>query len=196
MTDWFRNSDWNDDISAAFETKLARARGQKAQYLSLQGFYLIANRPLVARALLERAVALDDEFETPRALANLAMAQLALGDVDAALDTYELGLHRQLVDPRNVAIQAADYAFLVGYFSRVERLAIALPIAEAMPEDSLFGPDPQIDASKALLFEIAGRPERARAYAARALPQVEHLPEVAALGIAISDLKIRLERLI
>lgn len=43
MTEWFRNTDWNEDIKDYFELKLKRARGSysKAQYLRIQAGYLL-----------------------------------------------------------------------------------------------------------------------------------------------------------
>ena len=96
-------------------------------------------------------------------MAYLALAQLALGEVDDALDTYEAALERQLAQPRNIAVHPADYAFLVGMFDRTDRLPVAVPIADALPDDGLFGPDPQVLASKALVFALAGRHEDAAA---------------------------------
>lgn len=192
MTAWYRNEDWSDDIAADFEKRLARSRHQKAQNLSLQGRHLIAKRPDVARSLLERAIDLRDEFETPRALGGLALTCLALDDVDGALTAYEEALKWQLGQPNFIAVQPVDYLFLVGFFSRHDRLAAAESIADAMPDEGVFGPDPQIYAAKALVFGLAGRDSLARNYAVRALPLMEEMPDVAALGIDIGNLRRRL----
>lgn len=195
MTDWYRNTDWSDEIAAHFESRIARGRTQKAQHLSLQGHALIARHPDVAEGLLERAVAMDDEFETTRALAFLAQARLALGKVDGALEAFEKGLERQLAQPNIIAIQPADYLFLLGYFEREDRLPAALPIAEALADDGVFGPDPQNFAAKAMVFALAGRADEAAAYARDALPLMEWMPETAALGIDLGVLRRRLETL-
>lgn len=195
MTEWYRNTDWSPEIAKAFEARIARGRTQKAQHLSLQGHALIARHPEVARGLLERAVATNDEFETPRAMAFLAQAQLALSQVDAALDTYEAALERQLAQPNIIAVQPADYLFLVGYFQRAERLPAAEPLADALQDDGIFGPDPQTLAAKALVYALAGRAEAARGPALAALPLMEGMPDAAALGIDIGELRRRLEAL-
>ena len=111
MADWYRKTEWSEVIAAEFETRLARSRTQKAQYLSLQGQALIATNPRVAVGLLERAVALNDEFETTRAAGYLAQARLALGEIDGALAAYEFALGAQLRQPNIVGGAAADYAF-------------------------------------------------------------------------------------
>jgi len=193
MTAWYRNTEWNDEIAADFEKRLARSRHQKAQNLSLQGHALIPRHPKVARDLLTRAVAFDDPHETPRALAFLALAHLAHGDIEGALASYETALERQAAQPNLIAVQPADYLFLIGVFRRAERLPAALPIADAMPDETLFGPDPQVHAAKALVYDMAGRGDEARAYAALALPLMETLPDATALEIDIGRLRGRLE---
>ena len=193
--EWYRNTEWSDEIAADFESRLARSRHQKAQNLSLQGLHLIPAHSHVARDLLKRAVALDDQFETPRAMANLAKAHLALGDVDAALETYEAALERQLEQPNFIALQPVDYIFLVGVFARSDRLPAAEPIADALPDEGIFGPDPQVFAAKALVFAMTGRDDDARRNASRALPLMADMPDVAALGIDIADIRRRLRKL-
>ncbi len=195
MTEWYRNTDWNEEIAADFEKRLARSRGQKVQNLSLQGYHLLAKHPAVARTLLERAVAMNDPFETHRALSFLALAHVACGDIDLALDLYEDALKRQAGQPGFVAVQPSDYLFLVGMFQRADRLATALPLADMLPDEGMFGIDPQSFTAKALIMALADRGEEARRYAQLALPFIRSLPESAALGLTIADVRSRLERL-
>ena len=195
MTAWYRNEDWSDAIAADFERRLARSRHQKAQNLSLQGYHLIARHPAIACELLTRAVEIGDDLETPRALGFLATAHLALGEVDDSLAVYERAMELQICNPRIVAVQPADYMFLVGVFDRSDRLEIAEPIADALPDEGLFGPDPQVFTGKALVYQLAGRTEDARRYAALALPLMEDMPDAEALGVDIGELRCRLQKL-
>lgn len=195
MTAWYRNEDWSDAIAGDFERRLARSRHQEAQNLSLQGYHLIPRHPDVARELLVRAVEIGDVFETPRALGFLATAHLALGEVDDALVAFERAMELQIANPRIIAVQPADYMFLVGVFDRADRLEMAEPIADTLPDDGLFGPDPQVYSGKALVYQLAGRTDDARRYAALALPLMEDMPDVTALGVDIGDLRRRLQEL-
>ena len=195
MTDWYRNTDWSDEIGEEFERRLARSRSQKAQSLSLQGYALIPKHPDVAQSLLMRAVAIDDEYETARARGFLAMAQLAIGDIDAALRSYESALDLQTRQPNIVAVQPADYIFVVGVFERQDRLAAAELIADALPDEVLFGPDPQLFAAKALVYALIGRTKDTDRYAHLALSLMADMPDTSALGIDLKNLKGRLQKL-
>ena len=195
MAEWYRNEDWSEAIAKDFERRLARSRSQKAQYLSLQAYHLLARHPDVARDLAQRAVDLNDEFETARALSFVALANLALENIDGALDAYESGLRYQMDHPGICAVQPVDYAFVVGIFGRTDRLPAALPIIEALPDEGVFGPDPQISAAKALVFALAGMEGQARYHAAQALRLMKEIPEVASLGIETGELRGRLAML-
>jgi tetratricopeptide (TPR) repeat protein len=195
MTDWYRNSQWSPAIAESFEARLARSRSQKAQYLVLQGMALVPKHPEIAASLLRRAIDLDDPFETVRALATLAQAHLALGNVEGALEAYEAALERQIAQPNVVAVQPADYLFAIGYFRAESRRPVAVAIADAMPDDGIFGPDPQIIAAKAMVFELACRRAEARAAAARALPMFEGIGDAEALGVNIAELRSRLKEI-
>ena len=101
----------------------------------------------------------------------------------------------EVEQPNVVAVQPVDYVFLVGVFRRVDRLGVALPIVETLGDEGMFGADPQLDAAKALVFDLARRADDAAKYAARALPQLEGMPDVSALGIDIAELRDRLTAL-
>jgi tetratricopeptide (TPR) repeat protein len=192
MTDWYRNAEWSPTIADEFETRLARARTQKAQYLTLQGIALIPAHPGVAADLLQRAAAMGDSFDRVRALAALAQARLALGDPEGALEAYEAALELQVAQPQMIAAQPADYLFVIGYFGSLGRLSGALLMADAMPNEGIFGPDPQILAAKAMVFDLAGLTAKARAAAADALPLFERLGDAEALGVSLADVRCRL----
>src|SRR5690349_22700680 len=96
--DWFRNTEWNESVALAFEQKLKRAR-RKSQYLRIQACTLARHDPKVALELLERYFALGDDFDHAQAYVDQANAYLALGDVDAAIRSYESALERERAFP-------------------------------------------------------------------------------------------------
>ena len=129
---WYRNRDWSPEIEAEFEKRIARGRSQKAQHLMIQGMALIPRHPDVAARLLERSIALDDEFQLNQAYCQLALARLARGDVEGALQAYEAALEAQLKRPNIQTGAPLDYAFTVAWFERSERYELALTILEAV----------------------------------------------------------------
>jgi tetratricopeptide (TPR) repeat protein len=195
MTDWYRNTEWSPAIAKDFETRLGRSRSQKAQYLTLQGMALVPAHPEVAAELLQRAVAMDDPFDTMRALAALAQVRLALGQVEGALEAYEAALERQVAQPNVVSVQPADYLFVIGYFRAESRLPLAIEIAEAMPDEGIFGPDAQTLAAKAMVFDMAGRQAEAARAAAKSLPLMAGYNDAEALGVDVGDLRRRMVKL-
>jgi len=85
MGEWFRNNGWDDGIAATFETRLAKAR-DKAQYLTIQAYCLLATCPELAAVLARRAISLNDPAQTARAGLYLGTALAMTGAVDAAIE--------------------------------------------------------------------------------------------------------------
>src|SRR3954470_5581164 len=71
-TEWFRNTTWNEDLENEFEIRLKRSRGpfHKAQYLRIQGGYLLEHPDwavqLVGIRLMERLISdfPEEKFST------------------------------------------------------------------------------------------------------------------------------------
>ena len=193
---WYRHRDWNEEIAAGFETRIARSRAQKAQYLMIQGQALTERHPDVAITLLERSIALDNDYFLNQANCYLAMAHLATGEVDAALAAYLAALEAQLRLPNFQSSAPLDYAFVVAWFARADHYPAALPILEAVKPSIFPGADFQATAAHALILADVGRDADARDKARAALADEPEVPEgpgtTAWGGISMADLHRRL----
>jgi hypothetical protein len=119
MVEWFRNRQWDDDIQAAFDARLGRAR-DKAQYLNVQAYTLLATHPTVAASLCRRALALNDPLETARAGLYLGTALAAEGDFDGAIDALEAAIEAERREPMHRTAAYLDQALLVAMARRTD----------------------------------------------------------------------------
>ena len=110
--DWFRNSEWNEDVEANFFAKLHRAR-DKSQYLRIQANTLAQKYPAVALRLLNQYFDLGEHFDQAQAYVDRATAHLALGDVEQALCSYEAAISREAVYPQVKTGAYLYFSFLV-----------------------------------------------------------------------------------
>ncbi len=97
--DWFRNSDWNGDIEAAFRAKLSRSRSSRPQYLEIQAGYLTESHPTVALRLIEEYFKTGDEFVVPGAFCVQGQAYLSLGKIEEAVGAYKRALDWEIEHP-------------------------------------------------------------------------------------------------
>lgn len=195
MSDWYRRTDWHEEIEADFEARLSRARpSSRAQYLSLQGYALIASRPEQAEALLQRAVDAAEPSETPRAACYLALSRVAQGKIDAAISAYDDAIEAERRNPAFRSTGGIDQALLIALHERRDRYHQALDqLALAMDDDwSLAGLEAL--AAEAIIRNALGDRDRARPKAQAALDQI---PAGTAgsewAGISFNDLRERLE---
>jgi hypothetical protein len=195
MTDWYRRAEWNEEIAADFEARLARARpSSRAQYLSLQGYALLGANSEAAETLLQRAVSLEDEGELPRACCYLALARVAQGNVDGAIDAYDIAIDAERQNSRHRSTAGVDRAFLIAvhgrrdlYWTALDQLAMA-----EGDEWSLAGLEAL--AAEAIIRSETGDNQRAQLRASEALEQFPPDADDAQwAGISFPALKSRLE---
>lgn len=166
--DWYRSHKWDDDIAAAFEAKLARARG-KAQYLRIQGSTLKDSHPRAAIALLERCAAMDEDFHTAHALLDIAHAHYGLGEAEAALRALERAIDQEERHPIARTSAPYDYAMLVALTRDEARYARALILLGLQGEAPFAVMDFQAESARAIILDALGDHEHAREAASRAL---------------------------
>jgi tetratricopeptide (TPR) repeat protein len=147
MADWFRNTEWNAEIAAGFETRLARSR-DKAQYLTIQAYTLIATHADVAAELARRAIALEDEAQTARAALYLGTALMVAGKPDEAIDALGLALKAQARWPMFRTGAALDLALAIAVTSRRDEYNYALELLA--PERALRPDEREVTARLAL----------------------------------------------
>lgn len=195
MSDWYRRSDWNDEIAADFETRLARARSSsQAQYLSLQGYALLSSQAEQAEMLLERAVAVGDASELPRAACYLALSRVAQGKIDGAIDAYEVAITAERQNPAFRSSAGVDQALLIALHDRRELFVTALDQLAMAFEDGWSLAGLEAVAAESIIRHERGETEKARELALKAL---ELFPTEAGGvewgGISFDDLRTRLE---
>lgn len=189
---WYRNCDWTPEIEAAFTQRIGKARAQKAQYLMLQGQALISRHPDVAARLLRQSIALENEFHLNQANCYLGLAELASGNVDAALTAYEAALEAQLRFPFVQTGAPLDYAFAVAWFARSERYEAALQILEAVKPSVFPGADFQVHSAHALILADLGSENDARTKAHSALATFPDAVDASWGGVDTAELRERL----
>lgn len=184
---WYRNTRWDTDIEASFNAKLSRSRGQKAQYLRIQGATLKDTHPIVAVELLNRCVAMDEEFHVAHAHLNIAEAYIALGDIESALKALEAAMDQEARFPMFRTSAPFDYCMLVAHYYRTERYDRALVILDHLGQGPFASTDFQAQAARALIYWELGELALARGAAEMALPaeavEVGWIPSFPDVGV-------------
>lgn len=113
--DWFRGAAWDEAARDLFETKIKRAKGQKAFYLWVKAEAIAANHPDDAEVLFERALTADEEgFETARALNARSRVRAAQGAAGETLDDLARAARLEKTTVAGMVSPARwDYAALV-----------------------------------------------------------------------------------
>ena len=159
---WYRNAQWNAEVAATFDAKLARSRSQKAQYLRIQGSILKDSHPQVAIALLRRCIDEGDASHIAHALLDTAHAHYATGNIEAALDLLEAAIQQQVHEPMFRTSAAYDYAMLVALHESADRYDKALAVLERADDPPFATMLFQAEAARAVIYSSRGMVEQAR----------------------------------
>jgi tetratricopeptide (TPR) repeat protein len=135
--DWYRCTEWNEEIAERFEVRLKRAT-QKAQYLRIQACMLARSHPEVALRLLDRYFELGEAFDHAQAYVDRATAYRSLGQLDSAVTSYEQALRREAEFP-NVRTQAyLELPLLIATTPLPDRFEQALSILDQSEDRPTF----------------------------------------------------------
>jgi tetratricopeptide (TPR) repeat protein len=198
VSDWYRRSRWSDQAAADFEARLGRSRpSSRAQYLSLQGYALLASEPAVAEALLRRAVDLVEPSELPRAACYLALARLAQGNVDGAIAAYDGAIAAERRNPAFRSSAAVDQALLIAAFRKTDRYADALDRLFLAGSGPLGLVEFEAAAAEALIRAELREFDPARVKAREALATMpDDAAEAAWGGISMGEIERRLQAIV
>jgi tetratricopeptide (TPR) repeat protein len=127
--DWFRNTEWDEDIEAAFFAKLARAK-DKSQRLRIQATLITRKYPVVALRLLDQYFSLGERWDLAAAHVVAATAYVAMGEVERAIASYEAALAREASFPNLKTAAYLEYPLLVAMNSVRPRYQQALEILD------------------------------------------------------------------
>jgi tetratricopeptide (TPR) repeat protein len=168
--DWFRNTQWNDEIAAQFEAKLRSAR-RKGQYLRIQACTLARCEPDVALELLGRYFAQQDErFDEAQAHVDRATALLSLGRMNDALDSYEDALRTEARIPNMLTQAYIELPYAVSVHGVRDRYDRALEILQNHRRRLTFPVDHfKWNAAQAIIAAATGNRDTAREFASTAL---------------------------
>lgn len=158
--DWYRNTEWNDAIESAFAAKLRRAR-DKSQYLRVQACTLAPSHPHVALALLDQYFALGEHFDMAQAYVDRATAYLALGETEAAIQSYECAIERERAYPHLRTSASLDLPYLIALNSITNRYEQAMLMLSG--DDGLLFPVDRFKhhAARAMILQSSDRPAAA-----------------------------------
>lgn len=170
--DWFREPCLTADAKAEFDRRLSRSRAQRPEYLRIQAYALRqAGAFEDALAMLARVTSDYPDHLSPWIHESMAQCFEAIGQMDAALKSYELSIQRMRQHPGVRANAHTAYAALVVRLKREGLFEEALNYL-----NEFWDPDPIFPAYEleqfgwaAIISDKLGDRPNAVAFAERAL---------------------------
>jgi hypothetical protein len=200
--DWYRNTTWTPAIREAFFSRLARARGQRDQYLAIQAITLVDTSPGAALDLAGTYFETrSNGFDDARVLDGMARALLRLDDLPAALATYRRLLAHEAAHPNVQTGARFDLPYLVAVRGLAREYPLALEvIGSADAGAAIFQVHRfKLHAAQALIAAARGHRDEARRHAQAALDEASldgaGLPRHPGLGRVGDEHAATLDRL-
>ena len=173
MADWYRQTEWNDEIEAFFFEKLRRARAQRDQYIVIQALTLAESFPEVALRLVDFYFETrTDNFDDARARMAASRARFASGGYEKALDEYLEGISDKGDGQALYVGSPIQFAFLAARYRSEKHYLPALDILHGIDQPPDTAPDMVLmyNAGYALILHETGKdPNGAAAMAEKAL---------------------------
>jgi Tfp pilus assembly protein PilF len=140
-SDWYRNSEWTHEVSAAFEKRLSRTRGQRGEYLRIQALTLADTlKPEYATSaigLARRHLELSPKgISAAQMHAKIARAFETLGEVSSAVDAYRSAVELEYQRPNVRGRHYIDFAWFVAVHELIANYDEALLAIEKNMQDS------------------------------------------------------------
>jgi hypothetical protein len=175
--DWYRNTEWTSAIEGEFERRLARARGQRSEYLRIQAITLakqgLPGLALPAIHLAKRQLDLSPAgIFAAQMWATIAKAYITLGQPSDVVDAYRQSVRLEAERPNVRGNHYIDFAWYVATNSAVELYPEVLATVERnMQEQDLVFPLTQyrLFGALALIAADSGDTDEARRMAKNAI---------------------------
>ncbi|MFN2101214.1 hypothetical protein [Altererythrobacter sp. MF3-039] len=135
MSEWYRQTEWNDEIDDFFFDKLSRARSQRDQYIVIQALTLSQSFPEVALRLVDYYFETrTDDFHDGRARVAASNARFAMGGYEQALDEYLEGMTGDNSEGGLLVGSPIKFAFLTARYRSQKHYLPALDVLDGLDE--------------------------------------------------------------
>ena len=199
----WRNTAWNEEVEAIFFRKLGRARN-KSWYLCNQSRALASSYPEVALRLLDQYFSLGGDLDQAAAHFYRARAHIALGDVHAAILSFEAALAREEAFPNFQTWAFLELPVLIAMERRQELYDRAIEILRSRKSRLTFPVQHyKWHGALALILHEQGWATEARNAAKQALAAAEmthsgyqYHPNVGLVGATTDGFGIRLRKIV
>jgi tetratricopeptide (TPR) repeat protein len=142
----------------------------KSQYLRIQAAYLASVAPEAALRLLEQYFQLGEDFDYAQACVDRAEAYLTLGNLDAAVASYEAALERERTYPKSQTEAYLKYSLLIVTRRLSALYSRAMEVLDEKQSSLMFPVDRyRAHGIRALILDEWGKGDEAKRIAALAL---------------------------
>jgi tetratricopeptide (TPR) repeat protein len=170
--DWYRNTEWSEEIEISFRDKLSRSRSQKSQYIEIQAGMIVKNHPYISLRLIDEYFETGDEFFVSCAFCTQARAHCVIGNFGNAVDSYKRALEWEKLHPGMTSNARIELPILVSEKKIRSEYEFALNILtdRFTKTDHVFANTRYLwNGSCALIYHERGHYMEAREFAERAL---------------------------